>query len=61
MKFDEIVDKYDLDDNIAIPLKAELDEYFMAWWQKQASEWSKDNLRLTLRVEYLSKKLNGKY
>jgi len=61
LKFGEIIDKYDLDDNIAIPLTAELDEYFMAWWQKQASEWSKDNLRLTLRVEYLSKKLNGKY
>ena len=61
MKFDEIVDKYDLDDNIAVPLKAELDEYFMVWWQRQTSEWSKDNLRLTLRVEYLSKKLNGKY
>jgi len=60
MKFGEIIDRYDLDDNIARPLTAELEDYFLLWWQRQADEWSKDNLRLSLRVNYLTKKLNGK-
>jgi len=31
MKFGEIIDRYDLDDNIARPLTAELEDYFLLW------------------------------
>jgi len=45
MRVGIIVNKYDLGDDITQSLIAELEEYC----KRQANEWSKDNLRLSLR------------
>jgi len=57
MKFGKIIDGYDLPDDIAIPLIAELEDCHLVWWQKQASDWSKDNLVKSLQIKARDEKI----
>ncbi len=61
MKFGEIIEKYDLSDDISRPLTAELEDYFLVWCERQMDEWSKECSILGSRIKNLEKKINGKH
>lgn len=60
MKFGEIIDRYDLSEDITRPLTAELEDYFLVWCKRQMDEWSRECTILGNKIKILEKKINGK-